>query len=177
LSDKKPSEPNTLAFEELVRKYQKRLYSVAYSFTGSHERAEELSQEAFLKAYQNLPKFRHESQIYTWLYRILLNLCIDETRKKKYLHVSIDEVNIPDGFSSDRAEETIMLREALDRLFPQQKVCIVLHDIEGYTYKEMAEILHCPMGTVMSRTALARQKLRQIIEQDFPDLISWKPEK
>ena len=172
MSNKNNSEgQNFFVFEEIVKKYERRLYSLAYRFTGSHERAEELSQEAFLKAYLALPNFRYESQIFTWLYRIMVNLCIDESRKKKVPHVPIEEVPVSDDFDPARQETIMLVREALGKLSPVQRAYIVMHDLEGFSYREISQVFKCPLGTVMSRISAARQKLRRIIEKDYPDLM------
>lgn len=175
--EKNSDTQKALFFEEVVKKYERRLYSLAYRFTENHERAEELSQEVFLKAYLALPKFRHESQIFTWLYRIMVNLCIDEARKKKIPHVSLEELSIPDNFDPSRQETVMLVREALNKLSPVQRAYIVMHDLEGFSYKEIAQVFKCPLGTVMSRISAAREKLKKIIEKEYPELlekVEWK---
>ncbi len=166
-----PEQVDIKNFEELVRKYEKRLYSLAYHFMGNHEQAEEFSQEAFLKAYLALPRFRGEAQFYTWLYRILVNLCIDAKRKKKLPEVPLEAVQLGTEVDTDQREDIVMIREALDQLPPLFRSYLILHDIDGFSYKEIAQIFHCPVGTVMSRMNSARQRLRTIIEKQYPDLL------
>lgn len=174
---KDPDTQKSQFFEEIVKKYEKRLYSLAYRFTGNHEKAEELSQEAFLKAYLGFPKFQHKSQVFTWLYRIMVNLCIDESRKRKIPQVPLDEIPLADDFDPSRSETAMLVREALEKLPPVQKAYIVMHDLEGFSYKEIAQVFNCPLGTVMSRISAAREKLRKIIQSDYPELlekVEWK---
>lgn len=170
----RPEHESELVFEDFVRKYQRRLYALAFRYVGNPDRAEELSQEAFLKAYKALSKFRGESQLYTWLYRITINLCIDECRRHHPLEVPIDDLPLASGFDPDRREQTMMLQEALAQLPPTLRTCLVMHDLEGYSYQEIANVCRTPLGTIMSRMNTARKRLRQIIEQHYPDL---KPER
>jgi RNA polymerase sigma-70 factor (ECF subfamily) len=170
----RPEHESELVFEDFVRKYQRRLYALAFRYVGNPDRAEELSQEAFLKAYKALSKFRGESQLYTWLYRITINLCIDERRRHHPLEVPIDDLPLASGFDPDRREQTMMLQEALAQLPPTLRTCLVMHDLEGYSYQEIANVCRTPLGTIMSRMNTARKRLRQIIEQHYPDL---KPER
>jgi RNA polymerase sigma-70 factor (ECF subfamily) len=160
-------------FEEFVRRYEKRLFALAYHYTGHHDRAEEIAQEAFLKAYLGFDRFRGDAQVFTWLYRIVVNLCIDDRRKRKPVEVPIDDLPISDGFDPDRPEREMVLRDALNQLAEPLRVCLVLHDMDGFSYQEMARILRLPLGTVMSRMNSARRKLRRIIESQYPEL---KPE-
>ena len=174
---KKPSPPEQVGvkdFEELVRKYEKRLYFLAYHFMGNHEQAEELSQEAFLRAYLALPRFRGESQLYTWLYRILVNLCIDAKRKKKLPEVPMEDLPLGREINTDQREDIVMIREALEQLPPPFRSYLILHDLDGFSYREIAQIFRCPVGTVMSRMNAARQRLRAIIENKYPDLLPHK---
>jgi len=158
-------------FEEFVRRYEKRLFALAYHHTGNHDRAEEIAQEAFLKAYLGFDRFRGEAQVFTWLYRIVVNLCIDDRRKRKPVEVPIDDLPISDGFDPDRADREMVLREALEQLAEPLRVCLILHDMDGFSYKEMARILRLPLGTVMSRMNSARRKLRKILESQYPELL------
>jgi RNA polymerase sigma-70 factor (ECF subfamily) len=157
-------------FEEFVRQYERRLYSLAYHYTGNHERSQEIAQEAFLKAYMGFNRFRGEAQVYTWLYRIVVNLCIDERRRHRPKEVPIDDLPLSDGFDPDRRERQLLLQEALEQLPPALRSCLVLHDMEGFSYQEIARTLHVPLGTIMSRMNTARKRLRQIIESRYPEL-------
>lgn len=177
VSRDKEDTQNLPSFEEIVKKYERRLYSLAYRFTENHERAEELSQEVFLKAYLAFPNFRHESQIFTWLYRIMVNLCIDESRKRKIPQVPLEDLPLPDNFDPSKQETVMLVREALNKLPPTQRAYIVMHDLEGFSYKEIAQIFKCPLGTAMSRISAAREKLKKIIEREYPELlekVEWK---
>ncbi|MCX5971036.1 MAG: sigma-70 family RNA polymerase sigma factor [Coprothermobacterota bacterium] len=157
-------------FEEFVRRYEKRLFALAYHYIGNHDRAEEIAQEAFLKAYLGFDRFRGEAQVFTWLYRIVVNLCIDDRRKRKPVEVPIDDLPISDGFDPDQTEREMVLREALGQLAEPLRACLVLHDMDGFSYQEMARILRLPLGTVMSRMNSARRKLRKILESQYPEL-------
>jgi len=177
------------AFEEIVRLYEKRVYSLALKMTQNPQDAFDASQEVFIKIYNFLPSFKWESSFYTWVYRITVNKCIDINRKLKrqrtfsidvqdedYPAIEIpDEVDSPEmRYGKKEAMEAVM--RALDKLSDEHKAVIILRDIKGLSYLEIAQAVDCSEGTVKSRISRAREKLREILEKKgnfFDDAASY----
>jgi RNA polymerase sigma-70 factor (ECF subfamily) len=167
------------AFEELVEKYQHKIYNLAYRYMGNEEDAHDQAQEALIKAYRSLKTFKGDSSLGTWLYRITTNVCLDELRKRKRtLHmISLDEpVATTEGDEIERdiadpsptadiiyqyKETEVYLQSLINMLRPEQKTVIILRDIMDLTYEEIAEILQCSIGTVKSRLSRGREILRK----------------
>lgn len=167
------------AFEELVARYQNRVYSLSYRYMGNEEDANDMAQEAMLKAYRALRAFKGESSFSTWLYRITANVCLDELRKRKRtVHmIYLDEpVATVDGNDMERdiadqsptadiiyeqKELGELLQSVINTLKPEHRTVIILRDIMDLSYEEMAEILKCSMGTVKSRLSRGREILRR----------------
>jgi RNA polymerase sigma-70 factor (ECF subfamily) len=169
---------DTAAFGVLVGRYQDRLYNTVYRLVGNAEDAHDVVQEAFLSAYQSLENFKGDSRFFTWLYRIAVNTAISLKRKKK-VTLRLDasrngegsaepadpsESNRP-GYALEREEQGREVQRALGRLSPEHRTVLVLKDIEGQKYEEMAEILGVPVGTIRSRLHRARLELRELLEQ------------
>ncbi len=167
------------AYRVLVERYQGRIFAVAYGLLHNREDAREVTQEAFIKAFRNLSGFRRDSSFYTWLYRITVNLGID-FRRKAYRNRetgNLDETRLgPDivaptsprplgnpGKSLERKELRERIRAAIDQLPDEQKTVIILREVEGLSYKEIAETMDCAEGTVMSRLFYARKKLQVLL--------------
>lgn len=159
------------AFEELVTKYQPKVYSMALSFTRNRDAADDLAQEIFLKAYLALPRFHGKSEFGTWLYRISMNHIKDYLRKKgRAKEVSLEdvpEVSFSDRERTEKAEqerETEARRTLVQRFvqgLPEKyRVILTLRDIQGLAYDEIARILRLSPGTVDSRLHRARRMLR-----------------
>ncbi|MCB9663485.1 MAG: sigma-70 family RNA polymerase sigma factor [Alphaproteobacteria bacterium] len=164
------------AYRGLVEKYQTRVYHVIYGMVRNREDALDLSQETFVKAYRNLHGFRADSRFYTWLYRIAMNVAIDFTRRRARAPVSgLDEAvaaRDADGTIAavhhegsprkalERKELHGAILDAVEALPEQQRQIILLREVEGLSYKEIAEVLDVPEGTVMSRLYYARKKLQ-----------------
>jgi RNA polymerase sigma-70 factor (ECF subfamily) len=168
------------AYRGLVEKYQTRVYAMVYGIVRNSEDARDITQEAFVKAYQNLGKFRLESSFYTWLYRIASNLAIDLTRKQKRQQTTsgFDEtIAAKDGDGMvleqhhvdsprkvlERKEMYKLILEALDKLPAEQKQIVVLREVEGMSYREISDVMDIPEGTVMSRLYYARKKLQKLL--------------
>lgn len=172
-------EGRTSAFGELVRRYQDRLFNTVYRLLANAEDARDVVQEAFLNAYQSLDTFKGDSLFFTWLYRIAFNAAISYKRKRKAVlslnglpegqgpsePMDPSEINQP-GFALEQVEEERRLQRALDRLSPQHRAVLVLKEIEGQKYEEIAEVLEVPVGTVRSRLHRARLELRDILEKE-----------
>ena len=170
------------AFGELVRRHQDRLYNTVYRIVHSAEDAQDVVQEAFLHAYQALESFKGDAQFFTWLCRIAMNAAISLRRRRKMV-VSIEigqegetvvsPVDESEGadpsHQMNRAEEGRRLHQALARLSQEHRTVLVLKDMEGVKYEEMAELLQVPIGTIRSRLHRARLELRAILEETDPD--------
>ena len=174
---------NTNAFEDLVLEYQKQVYHITLKMTGSEEDAFDLSQETFLKAFRALPTFRGEAGFGSWLYRMAANLCIDFLRKKKRqgagqiisLDAGEDEdrrpPELPDlRYEPQSALEKKELREkvqaGLKKLPDEQRLILVLRDVEGFSYQEISDALKIELGTVKSRIYRARAHLARLLTED-----------
>ncbi len=168
------------AFGALVERYQRRVVGVVLAVVRDSEDAVELAQETFIRAYQNLASFEERSSFSTWLYRIAVNLAID-WRRREGRHVTLrgeeaesELERIPstagDSFKETaRAQTAGKIRGALDRLTPEQRTVILLREVEGLSYDEIAEALRCPRGTVMSRLYYARRRLRELLKDLLTD--------
>lgn len=167
-------------YRVLVERYQGRVYSILYGMVRNREDATDLTQEAFVKAYQNLSRFRTESSFYTWLYRIAMNVAIDHLRRqKKRAHeafedgVATEETGgvVSDGSHRDGPGRTLERKQlharllaALEQLPEDQRQAVVLREVDGLSYKEIAEVMGIPEGTVMSRLYYARRKLQATLQ-------------
>jgi RNA polymerase sigma-70 factor (ECF subfamily) len=163
------------AFRELVERYQRKILSVAIGMGQNRDDALELTQETFVKAYENLGKFKGESSFYTWLYRIVVNLAIDARRRdRRRPTVSLGDRAVPedvdiiladpklvDPYQKARAHEIGQrVNEAINELTPDHKAVILLLEVEGLSYEDISRVMQCSKGTVMSRLHYARKKLQ-----------------
>jgi RNA polymerase sigma-70 factor (ECF subfamily) len=159
------------AFEELVKKYQSKVFSMALSFTRNREAADDLAQEVFLKAYLALPRFHGKSEFGTWLYRISVNHIKDFLRKKgRAKEVSLDdvqEISFSDREQAERAEEEretearrALVQKYVQGLPEKYRVILTLRDIQGLAYEDISRVLRLSPGTVDSRLHRARRMLR-----------------
>lgn len=166
---------HTPAFGALVRRYQDRLFNALLRVVDNAEDAADVVQEAFLNAYQSLNSFKGDSEFFTWLYRIAFNAAISLRRKRRAL-LSLDggpgektvEPEDPNeytrpGVMLERSEEDAHLMAALGRLSPEHRVVLVLKDLEGQKYEDIAAVLDVPIGTVRSRLHRARLELRDLL--------------
>jgi len=164
------------AYDELVQRYQQRIYATIYHMTANHEDANDLAQDSFIKAFQALKSFRGGSSFYTWIYRIAVNKTINFLKQRKHKHhfslndLDFNTENNPDlvALISDKtphrevglAELQEKLNEALMKLSEPHRMVVVLHDVQGQSHDEIAEIMDCNIGTVRSRLFYARQQLQ-----------------
>ncbi len=155
------------AFSELVRRHQRRAYSVARAIVTTHEDAEDAVQDAFLHAYRALHRFLPDQAFGAWLHRIVANASLDITRRRKVR----DADDLPETIASpfrDPAESDelrMRLSDALARLPERQRAVIVLHDVEGFKHSEIGKLLGIPEGTARSDLHYARSTLRRLLEQ------------
>lgn len=175
------------AFEEMVAAYHRRVWSIAYQMSGDPDDADDITQEAFVRVYRSIGRFREESSFSTWLYRITMNLCTDflrrrrrhgeplsldqveaegraETRQSPIAAGSVAGTHNPSGNplrEAETAELRSRLTEAVLSLPEYYRAVVVLRDIEGLSYREIASVLGCPEGTVMSRLFYAKRALRE----------------
>lgn len=171
------------AYRELVEKYQSRIYAMVCGMVRDREEAHDLTQDAFVKAFKNLERFRLEASFYTWLYRIASNLSIDWLRKqKRRKHDEFDEAKaardstgmidpVYQKQSPGKAMERSQLKErifdAMETLSPEHRQIVLLREVEGYSYAEIADVMGIPEGTVMSRLFYARRKLQGLLREDM----------
>lgn len=173
------------AFATLVRRYQDRIYNLAYRYSGNYEDALDLTQESFLKAFMKLSEFRGKSKFYTWLYRIAVNVCIDHRRRQHVSTVYWDDIkpvelnpfevdessehyDVPDESRDPEAlllegELKLKVREAIDALPEQLKIVLLLREYEGMSYDEIAKVIRARTGTVKSRLFQAREMLKRML--------------
>ena len=141
----------------------KRAYYSALAIVGNHDDAMELSQQAFLRAYNNFSKFDPERKFFTWYYKILRNLCLNFIRDNKNKHYFIEGIEYKDESDIqselERNEAIEKVKWALNQLEHSDREIIMLKEFENYSYKEIAEMLEIPIGSVMSKLFYARKKL------------------
>lgn len=166
------------AFEELVARHRDKIYARAFSMMRNEEEAVDLSQEAWVKAWQRLNQFQGESSFVTWMTRIVINLCLDQLRKNKRQRAeSIEQlddelggverqmpviiINPTEGL--ERSELRKRIDEALGKLSYEHRTVLVMHEFEDLEYKEIAKRMKCSIGTVMSRLFYARRKMAALL--------------
>ncbi len=171
------------AFAELVVRYQNKVYSIALGMIKNREDAMDITQDAFVKVHRYLDNFQGNSSFYTWLYRIVINLCIDHIRKEgrrantdfdeKHLYSSETNENndiLPHNSDNNpskllgRKEMALRIQDAVNDLPEYHRAVIVMREIEGLSYTEMAKTMKVSKGTIMSRLHHARQKLKKSLE-------------
>lgn len=179
---------NVAAFEELVRRYDRRVLSTAFRYTGDRETAQDVYQEVFMRVHKAIDSFKFESRFSTWLFRVVTNVCLTlRQRDKSSRHIAIDGEslyragreqdagNVPrqlvsrptheqEAFGSEIAPR---IRSALDDLSPQQRVVFILRHFEGYKLREIAEFLDCAEGTVKKHLFTAVRKLREELREIY----------
>ena len=173
------------AFKVLMQRYQRKVYAVAYGFLRNQEDALDVVQESFIKVHRYIGKFEGNSSFYTWLYRIVANLCIDQLRKaKRHRDVEFDDGLRHDGKDeppsdllphlahfgdpSDmlrRKEILAAVEECLDHLSDKHRAVIVMRELQGMSYEEMAQAMKCSKGTIMSRLFHARRNMQRLLTE------------
>jgi len=177
---------DTAAFEEIVLAHQGRILTLCRYMLGNAADAEDAAQDTFLKAYKGLRSFRPEASVFTWLYRIAVNTCIDRRRKpflQSLFSAGEDGEALIDPRSDAPSPEKLLearqisgaIERALERLSPKLRAAIVLKEIEGLAYEQIAQVLEISVGTVKSRISRAREELRRLLiaggEQDRASVV------
>lgn len=182
------------AYEALVKEYEKNVYNLALRMTGNSEDAADMAQEAFIKAYNSLTAFRGDSKFSVWLYRIVSNVCLDFLRsrsRKQTVSLSTEnddgeevELDIADKTHSpeqllDRSLTRDAVRRGLAALPPDHREILLLREIQGLSYEEIADVLGLEAGTVKSRIFRARKKLCSFLIKDgnIPEFVSSSKER
>lgn len=167
------------AFDLLVLKYQHKILSLVTRFVRDHHEAQDVSQEAFIKAYRALPNFRGESAFYTWLYRIAINTAKNQlasrARRPREVDASIEEVEFYEGEHALKdidSPERLLLRDeveatvnrSIQQLPEDLRMALTLREFEGLSYEDIAEVMQCPVGTVRSRIFRAREAVDKALQ-------------
>lgn len=174
------------AYDELVTRHRGRIFAMIRNMVKNEADAWDLSQDVFIKAWQALPRFEVKARFSTWLYRIAHNAVYDQVRKKRpegggdelndelLDRDRIDPAAVTTPASGRRPDEALSTDElrlkieaALDRLSPEHREAVVLKDVQGLAYKEIADVMGCTLGTVMSRLFYARQKLQMLLKDEY----------
>lgn len=167
---------NTIAFEAMILKYQPKLMSSLIGYTKSYDQAEELCQKTFIRVWQKIDTFRGESTLFTWIYRIGINLAkndfVSSFAKSSKVTFSLDqdEHDIPQNFSPESiliaAESEKRIMNFINDLDIDTRTAFTLREVEGKSYEEIARMLGCPIGTVRSRIFRARQLILEFMDQE-----------
>ena len=164
------------AYDELVRRYRERIYATLYHMTSNHEDANDLAQDAFIKAFQAIKSFKGGSSFYTWVYRIAVNKTLNFLKQRKNrMGMSLNDLDYNAEHDPDLvalisentprrdvnlAELQEKLNEAMLKLSEVHRLVVTLHDVQGLPHEEIAQIMDCNVGTVRSRLFYARQQLQ-----------------
>ena len=169
------------AFNQLVQKYRQPLFSTIYNMTGNREDATDIAQEVFIKAFQSIKRFRGQASFYTWLYRIAVNSSITfikRAKKQRFINYeTIDETLVSSEIleyftAKTKTEKGALLKElqeklneALQKLSPKHRIVVILHEVEGMSHKEIADITKTSEGTVRSRLHYAKKMLQAFLQE------------
>lgn len=167
---------NEDAFTKLVLKHKEKVRNLVFLTLGDADNIDDISQDVFINVFHKIKEFRFESKFTTWLYRITVNKCRDYLRKKRVRSIFVpikDSINEPSVKGhSDSPDLPGLVRKGIEKLPEKLKVPLILRDIEGLSYKEIADQLDCEVGTVKSRIFRARESLKFILEPYQDELIS-----
>ena len=169
------------AFNQLVQKYRQPLFSTIYNMTGNREDATDIAQEVFIKAFQSIKRFRGHASFYRWLYRIAVNTSITfikRAKKQRFINYeTIDETLVSSEIleyftAKTKTEKGALLKElqeklneALQKLSPKHRIVVILHEVEGMSHKEIADITKTSEGTVRSRLHYAKKMLQAFLQE------------
>jgi RNA polymerase sigma-70 factor, ECF subfamily len=171
------------AYRELIKRYERPVFSLIFRMVRDKETAEDLAQETFIKVLNNIDRYRPEFKFSSWLFKIANNITIDHLRRRQVDTISIE--GSPDAVTAERARATAVtitsggespleelesrelggqIEAAIAKLRPEYRACIILRHVEDYSYDEIAEIVKLPLGTVKTYIHRARQELREYLE-------------
>ena len=164
------------AFEELMQSHESRIYAIALRMMGNRDDAQDCAQEAMVRIYSAMGSFKGQSALATWIYRITMNTCLDELRRRKARKVTSLDSLVDNGWSPTdtgdtpeehglRVEKQNALNQAIQSLPDDMRAAIILRDVKGYSYDEIASILDANVGTIKSRISRGREKLREILSK------------
>ena len=165
------------AFSELMTMHEKRMYAVALRMCANREDAQDCLQDAMLRVYRSIGGFKGQSSFSTWVYRITMNPCLEELRRRKTRSASSLDTMLEGGWSPTdgengpekqavASEQRRVLNSAIADLPEDMRSAIVLRDVQGFSYEEIAEMLEVNIGTIKSRISRGREKLRQILREN-----------
>lgn len=160
-------EGNKDAFSELISRYKRLIYSVAWKFSKNNEEVDDMAQDAFIKIYRSLSKYDSKYKFSTWSVKVATNICLDHVRRKRINSVSLDEIESFTGSNNSpeeyylRKEHSNMLKTAIDELPEIYRVPIVMYHQKGMSYKEIADFLGKPMSIIKNRIFRARNALKE----------------
>ena len=171
------------AFESLIRRYQRQVANLIYVTMGSRDDVDDIAQEVFIRVYRSLPRFKFDASFFSWIYRITMNLCIDEIRKRKIRKVLSLDFLTEDALEKSRKnkdhmmpsdtvlsdEKTQIVQMALQRLKPEHREILVLREYQDFGYGEIAETLHISLEAVKSRIFRARSELKTLLSHYFEE--------
>ncbi len=165
---------NISAFDEIVRRYQKKVYSFARKILGNHDDADDVAQEVFVKVYYSLRDFKGESNLFTWIYRITINECNNILRKRKVKEfIQIDEMANLLGFDRTPEQELFdkekksLIEKAVEKLPPKQRTIFVMRFFEDLDYEQISKILNKPIGTLKANYFHAVKKIQKFIKNEM----------
>lgn len=162
-----------LAFEQIIKKYEKPVINTIYRFIGNRSRAEEIAQEVFIKVFYSAKKYRPKAKFSTWLYKIVTNICIDDVRKKKnipyfsFFNEIPDPNHSPQDINLGRKESDCTVREAIYSLPNRQRIAVILREYNGLSYKEISKTLNCSTKAVESLLYHAKLSLKEKLRPQF----------
>ncbi|MEO8398315.1 MAG: sigma-70 family RNA polymerase sigma factor [Ignavibacteriaceae bacterium] len=163
-------------FKNLVQRHKEKVRNIIYLSIGSVDVVDDIAQEVFITVYKNLNKFRFESQFSTWLYRITVNKCKDYLRRMKIrrIFIPLDEEHNNYGYNASHESDNTaeVVRKGIAKLPEKLRVPLLLKDIEGLSYQEIAETVDCEIGTVKSRIFRAREGLKKILKPYEQELLT-----
>ncbi len=178
---------DTQAFNELVTKHRQKVYAMIYNMVRNEQDAWDLAQDGFLKAWKSIARFRGQSSFYTWLYRIMMNVTIDWVRKKRIeSQAEFDETlglrGVEAGAVTAPKQDALPLKKmeqveiraridaAVEKLTPEHRAVILMREMDGLEYQEIADAMECSIGTVMSRLFYARKKLQVLLKDVYENI-------
>lgn len=153
------------SLEVLLRRHQARVYGLAYRMLGNRADALDASQEVFIHCFRKAGSFKYQAAFTTWLYRLTVNACHDLARRRARAPQPVEEVHASNPSSLDHADDRLVVEEALGTLSEEQRAAVVLRDLHGLAYDEIAQVLGIPAGTVKSRIARGRLALGALLKE------------